>query len=346
VPSLEWDMRGSSLPGVFLSYRREDAGPYARSLQLQLSQRLPDTPIFMDLDSIEPGLDFAEVIEDAVNSCALLVALIGRQWATLTDEDGLRRLDNPHDYVRFEVKTALRRGVRVIPVLIDGAKPLRQQDLPPDLHKLARLNAHKLSYDRYPDDSARLVDLIQRVLAAPGELAEAGRKAPEEVGHHAAEDVDRQSAEEADRQAQQSVKRRAWRGVHREARKEGTHPVRDKAELKELEQLALLPWKEDGDPAGARDRLAALVPVFERALGPEHPDTLAVRVHLAESTGAAGDAAGARAQFLALVPVFERVLGVAHKDTRLAHLALNRWVSKAVSDEYAARRTERHPEQG
>ena len=64
----------------------------------------------MDLDSIEAGVDFAEVIKDAVNSCAVLVALIGRQWATLTDEEGARRLDNPDDFVRFEVKTALVRG--------------------------------------------------------------------------------------------------------------------------------------------------------------------------------------------------------------------------------------------
>lgn len=178
-------MPGVSSQGVFLSYRREDAGPYARSLQLQLSQRIPEAHIFMDLDSIEPGLDFAEVIEDAVNSCAVLVALIGRQWATLTDEEGVRRLDNDDDYVRFEVETALERGVRVIPVLIDGAKPLRQQDLPAGLHKLARLNAHKLSYDRYQDDAARLLDLIERVLVKVGEQAQADRHARDEVDHQA-----------------------------------------------------------------------------------------------------------------------------------------------------------------
>jgi hypothetical protein len=127
----------------------------------------------MDLDSIEPGLDFAEVIEEALNTSAVLVALIGRQWAVLTDEGGDRRLDNPDDYVRFEVKTALAQGVRVIPVLIDGARPLRQQELPADLHKLARLNAHKLSYDRYQDDADRLLDLIQRVLAALSDQEEA-----------------------------------------------------------------------------------------------------------------------------------------------------------------------------
>ena len=109
------------------------------------------------MDSIEPGLDFAEVIREAVDSCAVLVALIGRQWATLADEEGRRRLDNPDDYVRFEVQTALERGVRVIPVLVDGARPLRQEQLPAELQKLARLNALELSYGRYEYDADRLV---------------------------------------------------------------------------------------------------------------------------------------------------------------------------------------------
>jgi FtsH-binding integral membrane protein len=179
--------------GIFISYRREDAAPYARSLQLQLSQRIPDAPIFIDLDSIEPGLDFAEVIEDALNSSAVMVALIGQHWATLTDESGARRLDNPGDYVRFEIKTALRRGVRVIPVLIDGAKPPRQQDLPADLHKLARLNALELSYDRYQYDSGRLLGLIQQRLAMVSEPAPADAQGREEA--------ERQRREEAERRA-------------------------------------------------------------------------------------------------------------------------------------------------
>src|SRR5271169_5778357 len=93
---------GLSSRGIFLSYRREDAAPYARLLQFQLSERIPDARVFMDLDSIEAGLDFAEVIEEAVDSCAVLVALIGRQWATLVDEEGQRRIDDPDDLVRFE----------------------------------------------------------------------------------------------------------------------------------------------------------------------------------------------------------------------------------------------------
>jgi hypothetical protein len=148
-------------PGIFLSYRREDSAPYARLLQYQLRERIPDARVFMDLDSIAAGLDFAEVIQQAVASCPVLVALIGRQWATLADEEGRRRLDDPDDLVRFELQAALERRVHVIPVLVDGAKPLKRQQLPAELQKLARLNALELSYGRYEYDADRLINLIQ-----------------------------------------------------------------------------------------------------------------------------------------------------------------------------------------
>jgi hypothetical protein len=151
-------------------------------LKSELRERFPDAQVFMDLDSIEAGRDFAEVISEAVNSCAVLVALIGRQWATLADKQGQPRIDDPDDLVRFEVQAALERGVWVIPVLVDGAEPLRQQQLPTELRKLARLNALELSYSRYEYDANRLLDLVQRVLApAPG-----GAAVPRATGAHAA----------------------------------------------------------------------------------------------------------------------------------------------------------------
>jgi hypothetical protein len=179
------DVPDASSQGIFLSYRREDATPYARLLKSELTGRFPDVRVFMDLDAIEPGLDFAEVIEEAVGSCAVLVALIGRQWATLADAEGRRRLDDPDDLVRYEVQTALERGVRVIPVLVDDARPLRRQELPAELHKLARLNALELSSGRYQYDADRLLDLVQKVLAAANELSETARQIRGEAGRQA-----------------------------------------------------------------------------------------------------------------------------------------------------------------
>jgi hypothetical protein len=161
-------------PGIFISYRRADTAPYARLLQVELGSRFPDVPVFMDLDSIEPGLDFAAIIRDAVGSCRVMVVLIGPQWATLTDEEGRRRLDDPDDYVRLEIRGALKRGVRTIPVLVDGAKMPRQEHLPHDLRKLARLQALDMSCDHYKYDAGRLADIIGRALAAETGAADPG----------------------------------------------------------------------------------------------------------------------------------------------------------------------------
>jgi hypothetical protein len=150
--------------GIFINYRREDTGPYARLMQVRLGQCFPDAPVFMDLDSIEAGVDFAEAIESAVRSCVVLIVLIGRQWLAIADDEGRRRLDNPDDYVRFEIHAALERGVRVIPVLVDGTRAPQQQQLPDALHRLARLNALEMSYGRFAEDEARLMTVIRKVL--------------------------------------------------------------------------------------------------------------------------------------------------------------------------------------
>lgn len=149
--------------GVFVNYRHEDAGPYARLLQGRLKDRFPDAPVFMDVDSIDAGVDFVDAIKSGLNSCAVLVALIGAKWLTATDDDGRRRLDDPEDYVRYEIRTALERGARVIPVLVDGAKAPRPQELPGDLQRLGRLNALEMDYARFNYDADRLMDVIQRV---------------------------------------------------------------------------------------------------------------------------------------------------------------------------------------
>jgi hypothetical protein len=153
-------------PGLFLSYRRNDAGAHARLLKVQFHAHLPDLEVFMDVDSIELGTDFQEAIEEGVNSCCALIALIGPKWLEICDEAGRRRLEDPGDYVRFEIRTALERGTRVIPVLVDGARALSPAQLPDDIRKLARLNAHKMSYDRYEYDASRLIDVIRQIRAA------------------------------------------------------------------------------------------------------------------------------------------------------------------------------------
>jgi hypothetical protein len=103
---------------IFLSYRREDEPGFALALFGRLEQSFPSERLFMDVEGgIAAGQDFVRVLEDEVSSCDVMLALIGSKWLTATDEMGRRRLDNPQDFVRIEIESAIRFGKRVIPVL-------------------------------------------------------------------------------------------------------------------------------------------------------------------------------------------------------------------------------------
>ena len=156
-------MAGSTAPepgGVFISYRRQELN-YAGRLRDWLAGRFGQDRVFMDVESIEPGQDFAEAIEQAVGACDVLVALIGPQWLTMTDEKGTPRLDDPDDFVRLEIEAALQRNVRVIPLLVEGAGMPRRQDLPDSLIKLARREALGIRHAGFQADASRLVAAIE-----------------------------------------------------------------------------------------------------------------------------------------------------------------------------------------
>jgi formylglycine-generating enzyme required for sulfatase activity len=149
--------------GIFISYRRDDSAGHAGRLYDQLSAHFGEEQIFMDIDHIEPGEDFVQVIEDAVGSCEILLTVIGRRWLA-SAVGATRRLDNPSDFVRLEVAAALRRNVRVIPVLVGGASMPPVQELPTVLSHLSRRQAIELSDQRWKHDVSRLVTTLEKVL--------------------------------------------------------------------------------------------------------------------------------------------------------------------------------------
>jgi len=149
---------------IFISYRREDASSAAGRLYDRLSARFSQNQIFFDIDNIDLGIDFVKAIEESVASCDVLIAVIGRHWLVTSDETGRRRLDNPEDFVRVEIGTALKRDIRVIPVLVEGASMPRSGELPDDLKPLARRNALNVSHDRFRVDADRLVGAVERAL--------------------------------------------------------------------------------------------------------------------------------------------------------------------------------------
>jgi hypothetical protein len=145
---------------IFISYRRDDAAAYAGRLYDGLRARYGEDHVFMDVDRIQPGENFATVIESSIRSADVVLAVIGETWLTVTNESGRRRLDDPHDFVRLELKATLDTGRRLIPVLVGGAGMPAEQALPPALRQLAAVQAVNMSDERWDYDTERLTKSI------------------------------------------------------------------------------------------------------------------------------------------------------------------------------------------
>jgi hypothetical protein len=165
---------------IFISYRRKDSAGYAGRLYDRLQDHFGEDLIFMDVDNIPPGEDFVEVLENAVSSCSAVVAVIGSEWLSATDvKTGLRRLDNPNDFVRIELAAALANNIRVIPVLVDGADMPSEVELPDVLKRLARRNALEVRHESFNGDSAKLISALEQIMKPVVPPASAASPLPE-----------------------------------------------------------------------------------------------------------------------------------------------------------------------
>ena len=160
---------GAGKARIFISYRRRETAGHAGRLYDGLVEHFGEERVFMDV-TMEPGVDFAETIQDAVGSCGALVALIGEDWLTVTDAGGNRRIDDPADVHRMEIEAALDRSVRLIPALVQDAEMPAPHDLPEALRPLVRRQAVDLSDQRWDYDVGRLVSVLERVLTDAGEV--------------------------------------------------------------------------------------------------------------------------------------------------------------------------------
>ncbi|MFZ0704517.1 MAG: toll/interleukin-1 receptor domain-containing protein [Candidatus Korobacteraceae bacterium] len=156
------------MPGVFISYRRDDSAAYAGRLFDILSAAFGADNTFMDVDDIKGGDDFTTVIERKLGVSDALTAVIGPRWLSDADASGARRLDNPNDFVRIEIAKALQRGIRVIPVLVGGATLPHPSDLPDNLKALCERQAVEIRDTRFHEDAKDLVDVLHRTLHGTG----------------------------------------------------------------------------------------------------------------------------------------------------------------------------------
>lgn len=183
------------MAGIFINYRRDDTAGQAGRLYDELRSQFGSDQVFIDVNQIAPGADFVETVNQALTTTKVVLVLIGRQWLTVTDRRQRRRLDSASDYVRVEIASSLtHRGMRVIPVLLQGADMPDDEDLPDDLKPLSRRNALEIRDARWGDDVALLVRTLRQAITAtgtepvqprigpPADPPGAGRSSPSSVG--------------------------------------------------------------------------------------------------------------------------------------------------------------------
>jgi hypothetical protein len=131
---------------IFISYRRTDSRGDARSIYDALSRRFGREHVFFDIDSLKPGRDFIDALEETLDRATVMLVIIGPSWLTAADVHGQRRLDDPNDLVRIEVERSLLRGreLLIMPVLVGGAAMPDTDHMPPELRDLTRRQATSL----------------------------------------------------------------------------------------------------------------------------------------------------------------------------------------------------------
>lgn len=153
---------------IFLSYRRQDSQSATGRLADRLEAHFGAARVFRDHESIVAGDDFAAAIRRAVESTVVLV-IIGPRWLSAATASGLRRLDDPADFVRLEIEIALAADVAVVPVLVEAATMPAIDALPPSLAAFARCQALELSETRWRYDADQLIAALQGRFAIASE---------------------------------------------------------------------------------------------------------------------------------------------------------------------------------
>lgn len=160
------------MASIFISYRREDTGGHAGRLCDRLTDRFGSDRVFMDIQDIHPGQNFATSIEDTIATCDCVVAVIGPRWL----ETVQKRAQSRDDFVRHEIGIALKSHVTLIPVLMGGARMPAAGDLPPELAELSLLNAIEIRDERFDQDMGELETFLASQLGV-GDHPAAGTRA-------------------------------------------------------------------------------------------------------------------------------------------------------------------------
>ena len=148
---------------ILISYRRDDSADVTGRIYDRLIQRFGQGAVFKDVDSMPLGVDFRIYLDEQVAKCEVFLAVIGRGWMGAKDATGKSRLEDPQDFVRIEIESALQRKIPVIPVLVSGASIPPAERLPISIHDLSYRNG--IPFRPNPDfhrDMDRLIEYLKQ----------------------------------------------------------------------------------------------------------------------------------------------------------------------------------------
>jgi hypothetical protein len=226
---------------IFMSYRRGDTQWAARGIYDRLVDRYGRQNVFRDLDAIPPGARFRDYVEKKISESDVFILLIGKAWASYADETGRRRLEQPRDPVRLELETALRLGLPIIPVRVEGALMPTEGELVPSIIDLLEFNAAEVTDSRWEYDVDRLLWAISETVEGrprPSAPSTAGDREAEDLARREAEDLARREAEDlARREAEDLVRREAEDLAGRDA-EEAEHQAHTDPQAREERALA------------------------------------------------------------------------------------------------------------
>jgi hypothetical protein len=154
---------------IFISYRREDSSGESGRLKDKLEQTFGKDNIFYDVETLEAGLNFDQSIAKALSESKVLLAMIGPHWLKVADSKGTLRIQKPEDWVRKEIAEAIKRGIRVIPILVNGAEMPDPDELPEDLKELSLKHAQELTSSRWNYDVGELTKVLEKFILKKAE---------------------------------------------------------------------------------------------------------------------------------------------------------------------------------
>ena len=157
------------MPGIFISYRRNESAGHAGRLFDRLTARFGEDRVFMDVDTLGPSDHFATRIEKAIATADVMLVLIGPTWVGQTD-----RLARPDDFIRREIVAALRVDCRLIPVCLDGAAIPDAASLPEDLRPLVASEGAVLRHGEFIRDADHLADSLAAFVRPSAEATRCG----------------------------------------------------------------------------------------------------------------------------------------------------------------------------